>query len=360
MPLLLPAVISNARSQHPFVLLESSSTQSALPVFKDIINHGNTKTCLLFCLLYPPTSILNEAARSLTDRFRVIDRTSFVPGFSETSIDDLGELFKRELESAQAGSLTVAIDSIDTLCADLGSASKCHLIVFSLLNLLRTRSFPAPSRLIIHTNSPTPVLPLLLLTRLSPNMTHVMAHPPALLEHIAETHLAVPPPSMPPERFWRVFSPIAARGWEVEHLVYGPEGPGSGPGREEFVLEMVIRGQGAGSDGKRRGTERVLEGWSRSRGSCELTELSSLRVIWTKSSTAQEPLAPDPTQNLPFNLNLTRRQQQSRAQVPLPYVHEGEPVLSETPTTGTLGAIYYDPDSADDIDDDDPDEDLDI
>ena len=28
--------------------------------------------------------------------------------------------------------------------------------------------------------------------------------------------------------------------------------------------------------------------------------------------------------------------------------------------SGTRGAIYYDPDSADDIDDDDPDEDLDI
>jgi hypothetical protein len=34
--------------------------------------------------------------------------------------------------------------------------------------------------------------------------------------------------------------------------------------------------------------------------------------------------APDPTQNLSFNLNLTPSQQESRARVPLPYVHEGE------------------------------------
>jgi len=39
--------------------------------------------------------------------------------------------------------------------------------------------------------------------------------------------------------------------------------------------------------------------------------------------------------------------------VPLPYVHQGEDSRDQ-------GAIYYDPDSADDIDDDDPDEDLEI
>src|SRR6266567_447956 len=33
---------------------------------------------------------------------------------------------------------------------------------------------------------------------------------------------------------------------------------------------------------------------------------------------------PDPTQNLPFNLSLTSSQQKSRAQVPLPYAHEGK------------------------------------
>ena len=57
--------------------------------------------------------------------------------------------------------------------------------------------------------------------------------------------------------------------------------------------------------------------------------------------------------NVSFNLNLTAAQQTSRAQVPLPYEHQG----TEQPQAP---AIYYDPDSGDDIDDDDPDEDLDI
>ena len=74
-------------------------------------------------------------------------------------------------------------------------------------------------------------------------------------------------------------------------------------------------------------------------------------------------------------MSLTPSQQELRAQVPLPYVHEGEQILSllffdlETIVLGKptvrgnhngTAAIFYDPDSADDIDDDDPDEDLDI
>ena len=84
-------------------------------------------------------------------------------------------------------------------------------------------------------------------------------------------------------------------------------------------------------------------------------------------------MAPDPTQNVSFNLILTASQQQSRAQVPLPYAHEGNSAVQAyydinlTFTSGkptekqtNSAAILYDPDSADDIDDDDPDEDLDI
>lgn len=206
---------------------------------------------------------------------------------------------RAHVTAAPAGSLIVAIDSIDTMCSDLASPSKCYAVISSLLALLRAKSgefelFPcsswtntteASSRLIIHANSPTPVLPLLLSTRLSPSLIHIIAHPPVLLKHIAETHLIIPPPKTPPERFWRVFSPIATRAWEVEHLVYDIGGLGSGGGWDEAVLEVVVRAQVAIAEGKRRGTERVLEGWSQALGPCDLTELEGLRTIWTKSST---------------------------------------------------------------------------
>jgi elongator complex protein 5 len=74
-------------------------------------------------------------------------------------------------------------------------------------------------------------------------------------------------------------------------------------------------------------------------------------------------------------LSLTPEQRKSRAKVPLPYAHKGMCLdqknrqlwltwsllgdfVKDAPQLS--GAILYDPDSADDIDDDDPDEDLDI
>lgn len=173
--------------------------------------------------------------------------------------------------------------------------------------------------------------------------------------------------------------------------MFGPGGEGSGS--QECAVEVLVRG-GADGAGRRRGVERVLEGWPfAAGGACELRELESLKSLWAKRPVfevslgsilpiyigsgsvfgAQTQGAPDPTQNLSFNLNLTPEQQRSRAQVPLPYAHEGMvqvvtwPNVADVKSSGkpvgqthTPAAILYDPDSADDLDDDDPDEDLDI
>jgi hypothetical protein len=53
------------------------------------------------------------------------------------------------------------------------------------------------------------------------------------------------------------------------------------------------------------------------RGKVFLVSLAQLAHSDTQDAT------PDPTKNLPFNLGLTSKQQQQRAQVPLPYAHEG-------------------------------------
>ncbi len=82
---------------------------------------------------------------------------------------------------------------------------------------------------------------------------------------------------------------------------------------------------------------------------------------------------PNPTKNLTFNLSLTESQQNSKLKVPLPYEHEGKSLfktismmLNFLPGKPSdlarpqAAHILYDPDSADDLDDEDPDEDLDI
>lgn len=195
----------------------------------------------------------------------------------------------------------------------------------------------AHSRLVVHMMSSSALRDVLSQTRFSASLTSLTAHPPVLLTHVATEYMTPPPPLSPPEKFWGVFLPIAQRHAEVEKLVFGPDGEGSAG--NEVVVEVLVRG--ADGSGRRRGIERELEGWSLAMASaCELHELESLKVLWSRrpreqvkvslrvvnSATAMLILpqsAPDPTQNVSFNLNLTPEQHQSRSQVPLPYLPEG-------------------------------------
>lgn len=129
-------------------------------------------------------------------------------------------------------------------------------------------------------------------------------------------------------------------------------------------------------EGRGRNLERELQGWRTADDSpCSLSELDSLRGIFEGKGRAEvrakhfffflgltllmtcQHVTSDVTSGVSFNLKLTPEQRESRAKVPLPYAHKGH---SEKDATQSSGAILYDPDSADDIDDDDPDEDLDI
>lgn len=86
-----------------------------------------------------------------------------------------------------------------------------------------------------------------------------------------------PPPLSTPEKFWRVFLPIVERHYEAEKLVFGPNGDGFGG--QEFVVEILIRG--ADGSGRRRGVERMLEGWS-GEAPCGLNVLVGLKGLWTR------------------------------------------------------------------------------
>lgn len=91
----------------------------------------------------------------------------------------------------------------------------------------------------------------------------------------------------------------------------------------------------------------------------------------------------DPTANLSFNLNLTEEQRRAKNDTVLPYMKtQGDNPVSDSFVVMSVshfnhelrwlisiilvfalessGAIYYEPDAADDFDDDDPDDDLTI
>ncbi|KAI0078925.1 hypothetical protein K474DRAFT_784223 [Panus rudis PR-1116 ss-1] len=361
MPLLLSSILANSsRTQQPFILLQSSAAQSCLPVLQAIISqspqhHSKPLTkrhVLLFCFLYPPARIAASLKVDTANiELHTYDWTGKVPGYDDEEPFDINEEVLKAIQAVPSTEpFDVVLDSADTLLSSLESASKTYTLLSKSLSLVRCG--PATSRLIVHIVSPSPLIPQLTQTRFSSSLTHLTSHPPALLLHVSSAYLTLPPPLSPPEKFWSVFGPISERWYESEKLVFG--GDGEGWGGEDVVVEVLIRGPGAGDGGRKRGVERVLEGWKSDVGRpSELSDLESLKSLWSKKAIVPEEPAADPTQNVSFNLNLTPEQQQARAQVPLPYAHEGKQVPTEA-------AILYDPDSADDIDDDDPDEDLDI
>lgn len=192
--------------------------------------------------------------------------------------------------------MTVLIDSADTLLSDLGSVSQTYTFISDLLALVRAR--PAPSRLVVHANPACAppgtdagaLVRLLTQTRFSPALAHAIAHTPALVRHVAGAYGTPPPPLAPPERFWRVFAPIAERGLglESERLVFGPDGEGTGG--DEIVFEVLVRGAGdAVGTGRKsgRGVERVLEGWAKGQP-CELKALDSLKSVFSRKIFVEE------------------------------------------------------------------------
>ncbi|KAF8973973.1 hypothetical protein BDZ97DRAFT_1900702 [Flammula alnicola] len=344
---LLTSILKDESHRHPLLILQSSLAQTSLPILRDVLaqgssSKGSNRHNLLFCFLYHPSSLVDTKP---SDSLEVHDWTDRIPGYNDSdSRAELLAIVEKALE-VPSRPTTIVIDSADTLLEDNTSLSATYICLSKVCEAVKKHS---DARLILHSQSPSSLLPVIAQTGFSSSLAHVVAHPPALIEHIATEFLMPPPPLSPLPKFWSVFLPVSERVHDTERLVFGSRGEGSG-NPSEFVVELIVR-EGAG---RKRGVERVLEGWSTALGGpCELSALETLKHLTKRK---KEVAAPDPTQNLPFNLSLTSSQQESRAQVPLPYAHEGAPIMSNTPA-----AIFYDPDSADDIDDDDPDEDLDI
>ncbi|KAF9531972.1 hypothetical protein CPB83DRAFT_848124 [Crepidotus variabilis] len=343
---LLPAVSSDNAKDHYLLVFQSSLAQNCIPILRSVLSERIVskiqRHCVLFCLLYPPASLVPT-----TEFIVVHDWLDRVPGYDDSDKpSELLEIVEKSLEDTSLPT-DIVVDSVDTLLSDCGSLSATESLLSKIYALVKKHQ---NSRLILHTQSPSPLLPLITSTSFSTSLVHVTSHPPALIQHLATEFLMPPPPLSPLPKFWSVFLPVSERIQDTERLVFGPGGEGSGH-PAEIVVELIVRD----ASGRKRGLERVLEGWSSNsnQGSCDLIALESLKDLMKKQK--EQLSAPDPTQNLSFNLNLTSSQQESRAQVPLPYAHEGRIVPSPAPAT-----IFYDPDSADDIDDDDPDEDLDI
>ncbi|XP_069806407.1 elongator complex protein 5-like [Dendropsophus ebraccatus] len=68
----------------------------------------------------------------------------------------------------------------------------------------------------------------------------------------------------------------------------------------------------------------------------------------------------DPTENLTFNLRLSDADRERKESASLPYTFTDSKKMSLLQSSGGAAKIFYDPEPTDDVDEDDPDDDLDV
>lgn len=78
----LTSIINDGAQNFPLVILQSSLAQSCLPVLRHIVNESKPSFNLLFCLLYPPSSLTDNSS---SDTLEVHDWLDHVPGYCDAS-----------------------------------------------------------------------------------------------------------------------------------------------------------------------------------------------------------------------------------------------------------------------------------
>ena len=78
---LLTTTINDDAQIFPLVVLQSSLAQSCLPILRHIVNDSKSSFNLLFCLLYPPSSL----ALTASDTLEIHDWLDRVPGYCDPS-----------------------------------------------------------------------------------------------------------------------------------------------------------------------------------------------------------------------------------------------------------------------------------
>ncbi|KAJ8702665.1 hypothetical protein PTI98_001364 [Pleurotus ostreatus] len=180
----LRSLLHKSQPEQQFLLFQSSSSQSALPILRSLLAVKSQTSTLLFCLLYPPSDLVEGAREDV----QVHDCLDCVPGYSTDDVDVRTTIIAA-IEKAPAGALSIVIDSVDTLTSDFGSDAETIKFLRELASIVA--SWPSPSRLIIHTITPQPIL---VQSSFSPSLTHITVYPPVLLTHLATEYLTPPPP----------------------------------------------------------------------------------------------------------------------------------------------------------------------
>ncbi|XP_066578612.1 elongator complex protein 5 [Amia ocellicauda] len=119
--------------------------------------------------------------------------------------------------------------------------------------------------------------------------------------------------------------------------------------------------QGVATSTRRSKSGKVLreeEGFSVGEGFLVQVQGRHPQPRWTEPE--PEDTQADPAANLTFNLRLSEGERQAREKLPLPFAFSSERKSALLQPRSGGGRILYEPDAADDFDQEDPDDDLDV
>ncbi|XP_074839083.1 elongator complex protein 5 isoform X2 [Carettochelys insculpta] len=146
---------------------------------------------------------------------------------------------------------------------------------------------------------------------------------------------------------------LRALSWAVVGVGPAPEGVGSRGDAPQ--LATTLQRKGSGTIVQKEEYFCVLPGFT-------LKALGEPPGSAPPDPAINPPSAADPTTSLTFNVRLSEAERRARDRVQLPFQFSAQKkssLLEAGAGTGT-GKIYYDPDAADDVDEEDPDGDLDV
>jgi elongator complex protein 5 len=86
---LLASTINDDAHKFPLVILQSSLAQSCLPILRHVINDPKPSFNLLFCLLYPPSTLADNIS---SDTVEIHDWLDHVPGYCDASSNTTSDL----------------------------------------------------------------------------------------------------------------------------------------------------------------------------------------------------------------------------------------------------------------------------
>ena len=84
---LFTSTINDDAQRFPLIIFQSSLAQTCLPILCHVVNDPKSSFNLLFCLLYPPSRLVDDVS---SDTLEIHDWLDHVPGYCDASNDLLG------------------------------------------------------------------------------------------------------------------------------------------------------------------------------------------------------------------------------------------------------------------------------